>query len=63
MTSSTSSWPAADGIVYALYRKLWTQASAPEDGRYYRPKHVELTVIINNIIIVAPSWLLIFLYQ
>ena len=25
-----------------------TQSSAPEDGRDYRPKHVELTGIINK---------------
>ena len=26
-----------------------TQSGAPEDGRNYRPKHVELIVIINKI--------------
>jgi len=32
--------------------------SAPEDGRNYRPKHVELMEFINKIIIiVASSWL------
>jgi hypothetical protein len=36
---------------------------APEDGRNYRSKHVELVGIINKIIIVAPSWLFILLYQ
>jgi len=40
------------------------QSSAPEDGRNYRPKHVELIEIINNkIIIVASSWPFILLYQ
>jgi len=39
-----------------------TQSSAPEDGRNYRPTHVELIEIINKIIIVASSWLFI-LYQ
>jgi len=39
----------AGNIAGALYHKLWTQSSAPEDGRNYRPKHVELIVIINKI--------------
>ena len=39
------------------------ESSAPEDGRNYRPKHVELIEIINEIIIVASSWLFILLYQ
>ena len=47
----------------ALYHKLLTQSSAPEDGRNYRAKHVELIEIINNkIIIVASSWLFILYY-
>jgi len=33
-----------------------------EDGRNYRPKHVELIEIINTIIIVAPSCLFILAY-
>jgi len=37
--------------------------SAAEDGRNYRPKHVELIEIINKIIIFASSWLFILLYQ
>ena len=36
---------------------LYTKSSAPEDGRNYRPKHLELIEIINKIIIVASSWL------
>jgi len=40
-------------IVGALYNMLSTQSSAPEDGRNYRPKHVELIVIINQFVIVA----------
>jgi hypothetical protein len=36
-------------IAGALYHKLKTQCSAPVDGRNYRPKHVELVVIINKI--------------
>ena len=35
-------------IVGALYHKLQTQSSAPEDGRNYRPKHFELIGIINK---------------
>ena len=54
----------AESIVGALYHKLKTQSSAPEDGRNYRPKHVELIEIINNkIIILASSWLFILLYH
>ena len=52
----------AGSIVGALYHKLWTQSSAPEGGRNYRPKHVELIEIINEIIIVASSWLFILLF-
>jgi len=36
---------------------------APEDGRNYRPKHVELIETVNKIIIVASSRLFILLYQ
>ena len=36
-------------------------ASALVDGRNYRPKHAELIVIINKIIILASSWLFILL--
>jgi len=54
----------AGSIVGALYHKLQTQSSAPEGGRNYRPKHVELIEIINKIIIVASIWLFILLlYQ
>ena len=60
---STSSWSPAGSIVGALYHRLLTQSSATEDGRNYRPKHVELIEIINKIIIVASSWLFILLYQ
>ena len=41
----------AGSIVDALYRKLETQTTAPEDGRNYRPKHVELSEIVNKIIL------------
>jgi len=36
-----------------------TQSSAPEDGQNYFPKHVELTEIINNPVIVTFNWLFI----
>ena len=34
-----------------------THSSAPEDGQYYFPKHVELTGIINKSLLFASSWL------
>jgi len=58
-----TSWSPADNIIGALYHKLYTQSSAPEDGRNYRPKHVELIEIINKIIIVTSSWLFILLHS
>jgi hypothetical protein len=45
---STSSRLPVGSIVGALYHKLSTQSSAPEDGRNYRQKHVELIGIINK---------------
>ena len=38
----------AGSIVGTLYHKLYTQSTAPEDGRNYRPKQVELIEIINK---------------
>jgi hypothetical protein len=38
----------AGSIVRALHHKLYTQSSAPEDGRNYRPKQVELIELINK---------------
>jgi len=38
----------AGSIAGALYHKLKTRSSAPEDGRNYRPKQVELIEIINK---------------
>jgi hypothetical protein len=35
-------------VVGALYHKLQTQSSVPEDGRNHRPEHVELIGIINK---------------
>jgi len=37
------------------------EAEPREDGRNYRPKHVEVIEISNEIIIVASSWLFILL--
>jgi len=34
----------------ALYHKLCTQSSAPEDGRNYRPKHVALIEINSKLL-------------
>jgi len=41
----------AGSIADALHHKLQTQSSAPEDGRNYRPKHVELIEIINKLLL------------
>jgi len=41
----------ADSIVGALYHKLYTQSSAPEDERNYCPKHVELIEITNKLLL------------
>ena len=57
--------------VVALYHKLWlhyttscnTQSSAPEDGRNYRPKHVELIGIINKPLFLHLVGCLCYLYQ
>jgi hypothetical protein len=35
----------------ALYHKLYTQSCTPEDGRNYRPKHVELIEITNKLLL------------
>jgi len=39
----------ASSITDALYHKLYTQSSAPEDGRNCLPKHIDLIVITNKI--------------
>ena len=41
----------AGNIFGALYHKLQTQSSAPEDGRNYRPKYVELIEITNKLLL------------
>ena len=50
-------------IVGALYHKLQTQSSAPEDGRDQRPKHVELFGIINKALLLHLFGCLYYLYQ
>ena len=40
----------ASNFFGALYHKLQTQFSAPEDRRNYRPKHVELIEITNKLL-------------
>jgi hypothetical protein len=47
LEAEASGLPAGN-IVAALYHKLQTQSSAPEDGRNHRPKHVELIGSINK---------------
>jgi hypothetical protein len=47
----------------ALYYKLYTQSRAPEDGRNYRPKHVELIGIINKPLLLHLFDCLYYLYQ
>jgi hypothetical protein len=49
----------AGNIVGALYHKLEGRSSVPEDGRNYRPQHVEMIGIINKPLLFASSWLLI----
>ena len=47
-SSSATRVPATGNIVVALYHKLNTQSSAPEDGQNNCPKHAELIGIINK---------------
>ena len=53
----------AGNIVGALYHKLYTQSSAPEDGRIHRPKHLELIGIINKPLLLHLVGCLYYLYQ
>ena len=52
---------ADDAVRWQHRRCIIPQSSAPEDGRNYRPKHVELIEIINKSLFVASSWLFILL--
>jgi len=49
LTSTSTLSPA--GNFGALYHQLQTQFSAPEDGRNYRPKHVELIEFANKLLL------------
>jgi len=49
--------------VGALYHKLYTQSSAPEDRRNHRPKHVELIGIINKPLLLHLVGCLCYLHQ
>jgi hypothetical protein len=50
-------------IVGTLYHNLYTQSSAPEDGRNHRPKHVEPIGIINKQLLLHLVGCLYYLYQ
>ena len=50
--------PAPSPVHYTTSCKN-TQSSAPEDGRNYRPKHVELIEIVNKLSLLPSSWLFI----
>jgi hypothetical protein len=45
------------------YTTSCKQSSAPVDGRYHRPKHVELIGIINKPLLLHPFDCLYYLYQ
>ena len=53
----------AGSIVGALYHSCNTQSNAPEDGRNHRPKHVELTGIINKPLLLHLVGCLYYLFQ
>ena len=55
--------PVAGNIVGALYHKLYTQSSAPEDGQNNCPKHVELIGIINKPLLLHLVGCLYYLYK
>ena len=46
MLLATGRWPATSWVIYTT--SCNTQSSVTEDGRNYRPKHVELIGIINK---------------
>ena len=52
----------AGNIVDALYQKLQTHSSAPEDRRNHRPKHVEVIGIINKPLLLYLIGCLYYLY-
>ena len=53
--------PATSWVLYTT--SCNTQSNAPEDGRNHRPKHVELTVIINKPSLLHLVVCLCYLYQ
>jgi len=56
--------PDGDQVTSRQHRRcIIPQSSAPEVGRNYRRKHVELIEIINKIIIVASSLLFILMIE
>ena len=54
-------WPATSWVHYTT--SCNTQSSAPEDGQNNCPKHVELTGIINNPLLLHLVGCLYYLYQ
>ena len=46
-----------------MFTDLWykAQSSAPEDERNYRPKHIELIVIINKKFVIVAIGLAVFI--
>ena len=52
--------PATSWVNYTI--SCNTQSSAPEDGRNYRPKHLELIEIINKLLLLHLVGFLYYLY-
>jgi len=55
------SWPATSWVHYTT--SCNTQSSAPQDGQKNCPKHVELTGIINKLLLLHLVGCLYYLYQ
>ena len=53
--------PAASSVHYTT--SCNTQSSDPENGRNYRPKHVELIGIINNLLLLHLVGFLYYLQE
>ena len=54
-------WPATSWGHYTT--SCNTQSSAPEDGPYHRPKHIQLTGIINMPLLLHLVGCLYYLYE
>ena len=54
-------WPATSWVHYTT--SCNTQSSVPEDGQNNSSKHVELTGIINKLLLLHPIGCLYYLYQ